>query len=427
MKRGAHVGAALQILENFESEGRPLDKVCSYFFKQNRFIGSKDRRAISELVYGFMRQKNLLECWAKKIGLNRSTRSCMMVYLNGEDLGEIFKDETYCPEPLTKNEKKALPLLPKNLEDESLSPYILLNYPRWMEASLQASFPDNFEAEMRAFLETAPFDLRSNPLKTTRDDLHQNLSLESYELTPTELSPLGLRSNKRLPLDQTNAFKQGEVEVQDEGSQLICLLSQVKPNHQVLDFCAGAGGKTILLSALMNNKGQLLATDVHDRRLQECKKRLKRSGCQNAHTKAIEDENDRYLDRYINKMDRVLVDAPCTGSGTWRRNPDLKWRTTKADLDEICHKQQSILSAAARLVKSGGRLIYATCSVLVEENERQIEKFLNQHSDFTVTSIADVWSEELGVKCPVKGDYLRLSPHKHKTDGFFAAILTKNS
>lgn len=421
------IQSALEILAIFEEDLRPIDRICQYYFKERPYLGSKDRRGISELVYDIMRHRSLLAYWAKELKLPQTYRSFLLIYFRKEPLAALFSGDKFSPPRLSEKEKKALKRCPENLNDPSLPPSIIYGYPAWMEASLVAAFGERLGEELAALSQRAPFDLRANPLIATRSEVQKNLEQEGLSTASTPFSPLGLRTQQRFALDQTELFKQGQVEVQDEGSQLICFLTDVKPAHQVMDFCAGAGGKTLLLSALMNNKGHIVATDIHDKRLQEARKRLRRAKVENAHCKVIAHENDISLARYYNKMDRVLVDAPCSGAGTWRRNPDLKWRFTARDLKDINYKQQSILQAAALCVKQGGRLIYATCSIFAEENEHQIEKFLMLNPSFKLLSIKPIWEEKLEALCPCAGPYLRLSPYKHDTDGFFAAILEKTS
>jgi 16S rRNA (cytosine967-C5)-methyltransferase len=235
-----------------------------------------------------------------------------------------------------------------------------------------------------------------------------------------------LRLEKRVALVQVEAWRSGLIEVQDEGSQLVALLADAKPGMAVVDYCAGAGGKTLALAADMQNSGRLIACDVAEWRVDRAQDRLRRAGVHNVTRRVIEGESDKWIKLNAGMFDRVLVDAPCSGSGTWRRNPDAKWSFTPNDLEEIVASQAVILKSAARLVKPGGRLIYATCSVLGEENESQIDQFLAANPSYSQIPVAQIWAERTSNPCPVNTPSLRLSPYTHGTDGFFCAVLAKD-
>jgi 16S rRNA (cytosine967-C5)-methyltransferase len=271
----------------------------------------------------------------------------------------------------------------------------------------------------------APTDLRVNTLKTHREKLLGQLQAEGFDCSPTPLSPIGIRLAKRGPIFTSRFFKEGCFEVQDEGSQAVALLVDAKPSHRIIDFCAGAGGKTLALAATMENKGRILAWDTSEKRLGQINQRLKRAGVHNVQVHVLESEHDAFIKRHKATADRVLVDAPCSGSGTWRRNPDLKWRFTKKDLEEVCIVQQNILQSAARLVKVGGRLIYATCSIFKDENERQVEKFLTHNNNFMVVCAQKIWNKDSSVECDDGASYFCVTPHEDGVDGFFAAVLER--
>ncbi|MGC2414556.1 MAG: RsmB/NOP family class I SAM-dependent RNA methyltransferase, partial [Stellaceae bacterium] len=264
-------------------------------------------------------------------------------------------------------------------------------------------------------------------LKTDRDGARRALAAEGIVAEPTPWSPLGLRLKHRAPLAGTAAFKEGLVEVQDEGSQLAALLVDARPGMRVVDFCAGAGGKTLALAAQMANRGKLVACDVAEWRLERAGKRLRRAGISNVERRALADERDPWVKRHAKSFDRVLVDAPCLGIGSWRRNPDGKWRTTPTDLAELVPRQREILASAARLVKPGGRLTYVTCSLLREENEAQAEGFLAASPDFAPYPVSRAWADTIGGRSPGGDDYLRLTPARHGTDGFFVAQFERQS
>src|SRR6185312_1481114 len=270
-------------------------------------------------------------------------------------------------------------------------------------------------------------DLRVNLLKAEREAVYAALARQGIELARTKLSPIGLRLFERVPLGQLDLFKSGAIEVQDEGSQLAALLADARPGMRVVDFCAGAGGKTLALAAAMKNRGHLVASDIAEKRLERATQRLRRAGASIVQRQPLSSARDKWVKRHAQGFDRVFVDAPCTGTGTWRRNPDAKWRLRPEDLAELTALQAEILDSAARLAKPGGRVIYATCSLLAEENEAQVERFLAAHGDFSLRPIGAVWAETIGVAPPAEGDMLRLTPARHGTDGFFVAVLERRN
>jgi len=303
--------------------------------------------------------------------------------------------------------------------------WVRSEYPVWLEERLERLFGPDLVAEMGAMRDEAPVDLRVNTLKTDRDGALAALAACGLRATPTPLSPLGLRLPERVAMLSLPPYRDGLVEVQDEGSQLVALLTDAQPGMAVVDYCAGAGGKTLALAASMDNRGRLIACDVAEWRVDRAQERLRRAGAHNVTRRVIGAEGDKWIKRNAGGFDRVLVDAPCSGTGTWRRNPDAKWHLSARDLEELALRQADILASAARLVRPGGRLIYATCSLLPEENEDQIDRFLAAHPTFAPQDIAPLWGERIGTPCPVPGPWLRLSPLRHGTDGFFAAVLTR--
>jgi 16S rRNA (cytosine967-C5)-methyltransferase len=300
-----------------------------------------------------------------------------------------------------------------------------LNLPEWALPGLARRFGDRLAEEAAALEQPAPLDLRANALKIDRDQAARALAAEGIEATATPLSPWGLRVPTRRPVTTTRAYQEGLVEVQDEGSQLIALLTDARPGMRVVDLCAGAGGKTLALAAAMQNRGRLTACDVSAPRLEGAVRRLRRAGVDNAERHLLT-PGDRWAKRRAEGFDRVLVDAPCTGTGTWRRNPDGRFRTGPADLAELIPKQAELIRLGASLVRPGGRLVYATCSLLAEENEDQVAAFLAERPDFTALPLARAWAEtRLPGQPPCSGSFMALSPAAHGTDGFFAAILQR--
>ncbi|MFW0776421.1 MAG: RsmB/NOP family class I SAM-dependent RNA methyltransferase [Rickettsiales bacterium] len=435
MTPGARIEATIELLdsvfESWQSEKRiPADKLIHNYFKSRRFIGSKDRANIGELSYWVLRHKSALQ-WHMNQATEPHGRDLVFAALllrkdhTLASLRDVCEDGKYAPTPPNKQENDQLALLAgKSLEQNDMPAHIRLNYPEWMSEKLQDSFGDTWEDGIRALNGQAPTDLRVNTLKTTRDELLANLQAEGFDVSPTTTSPIGIRLAKRAPIFTSAYFKAGHFEVQDEGSQMVALLTGVEPGMKVIDFCAGAGGKTLAIAAEMHNKGRIMAWDTSKKRLDQIKDRLRRAGVDTVQTHVIESESDQFIKRHKASADRVLVDAPCSGTGTWRRNPDLKWRFTPKDLEEVVAVQQSILQSAARLAKPGGRLIYATCSILKDENEQQIERFLSKNDNFRVVCAPKIWDNSPPSELePVS--YLSITPHKDGVDGFFAAVLER--
>jgi 16S rRNA (cytosine967-C5)-methyltransferase len=326
--------------------------------------------------------------------------------------------------PVPKEDASLVARLARHsFSNKTMPEAVRLECPPAFEGPLRAALGARFAAEMRASSERPPADLRVNTLRATVEDCARLLGKERIETQATKLSPWGLRYLGDKNLASTRAFENGLFEFQDEGSQLVALLADARPEHQVLDYCAGAGGKTLALGAAMKNKGHLVAADVNDDRLARAKQRLKRAGVENAERRMI--DND-WAKKQRARFDRVLVDAPCSGTGSWRRNPDARWSAAAAKLDELAALQDEILDRAAKFVKLGGRLIYATCSLLPIENDERIKAFLSRHEDFAFTNARDVWATVTKTDWPCEErQFLRLSPAKHGTDGFFAAVLTR--
>jgi 16S rRNA (cytosine967-C5)-methyltransferase len=299
--------------------------------------------------------------------------------------------------------------------------------PEWLEPYFDRVFGKGLEREMVALNGPAPIDLRVNLLRTDRETARRALAAEGVTAKPTPFSPIGLRLAERVPLSGLAAFKDGLFEVQDEGSQIAALLAGVRPGMRVVDFCAGAGGKTLALAAAMANRGKLVACDVSARRLERAARRLRRAGVGNVERRTLTGERDKWVKRHAGGFDRVFVDVPCLGTGTWRRNPDAKWRSHLKDLSELVERQQQIVRSAARLVRPGGRLIYVTCSLLREEDQAQAEAFLAATPDFTSLPVARAWNETIGGVSPGGEDYLLLTPARHGTDGFFVALFERRA
>ncbi|RJF85298.1 RsmB/NOP family class I SAM-dependent RNA methyltransferase [Azospirillum cavernae] len=434
MTPAARLQAVIELLTEIDDIARPADAVMSAYFRNRRYIGSKDRSNVAQTTYAILRRHARLSWWIERAGHRPTPRARTLAYAlleerrNAGVVLEMFSGGKFAPERMTENELALVGALDTHtLEHPEMPEAVRVECPDWAEGPIRASLGDRFAVEMEKLLDAAPLDLRINPLKANQASAIKALAKAQIVAEVTQWSPFGLRVKGRPPLGGVDAFKDGLVEIQDEGSQLVALAVAAKPGHQVVDFCAGAGGKTLAIAAMMKNKGRVVACDVLAGRLKRAAERFRRAGLHNIEAHPLTSERDPWVKRHKRKFDRVLVDAPCSGTGTWRRNPDSRWRQLGPGLSELVPLQANILDSAARLVKPGGRLIYATCSMLFDENEGQIAHFLETHPEFTVKPVADVWAEEAYGPVPCDGPYLRLTPARHDTDGFFAAILDRKA
>jgi len=394
----------------------PADLVVSRYFRQNRELGHSDRGFVAETVYAVLRRKRSLSARCMNDVTSRRLLLATLACVHGMNRRELDV-------VLSEVEGKWLAQA-KAVKLEDLPPAVRLDLPDWLYEVLAAQF-DGAELEQLAvgLNQSAPLDLRVNVLKAERAVVLARLNTDGLAAEPCRYSPIGIRLSGKPSISRHPLFLDGSFEVQDEGSQLLGFVLQPKRGEMVADFCAGAGGKTLLLGALMRSQGRLYAFDVAEKRLAKLKPRLARSGLSNVHPVRIESENDIKIKRLAGKLDRVLVDAPCSGLGTLRRNPDLKWRQTPESVAELTIKQTAILHAASALVKKGGRLVYATCSLLDAENETVVSQFLAKHPEFVALSAEEVLNkQDIRIEC---GERLRLLPHRHGTDGFFAAVMER--
>ena len=429
---GAQVAAAIDILAAIDLGERPADDVAADYFRRRRYIGAKDRGHIAGHVYTVLRHRSALDWWIAKHPVDIGPKSRVLAALvlaeswRPEVVAACCDGDRFRPAPLTEAEDRLLRgLTTRTLRHPEMPRAVASDLPDWLEPYFERVFGKGLEREMAALNASASIDLRVNLLKADREMARRALAAEGVAAEPTPWSPVGLRLAERVPLGRLSAFKEGLVEVQDEGSQITALLADARPGMRVVDFCAGAGGKTLALAAGMANRGKLVACDVSAHRLGRALPRLRRAGVGNAERRVLTSERDKWVKRHAGGFDRVLIDAPCLGTGTWRRNPGDKWRVTPEDLASLIVRQQEILRSAARLVRPGGRLVYATCSVLREEDEAQAEAFLVAEPEFSVVPAARVWNETIGGLSPGGERYLRLTPARHNTDGFFVAILER--
>lgn len=436
MTPAARTEAAIYLLGKIADERRPADDIVRAWFQARRFVGSKDRRAIRERVYGVLRSLMRLDWHLENVNADTSARNRVLaaVILDGKDADTHFDGAKHSPAPLTDDERAIADRLSgTSLDDPAQPDHVRAELPDWLADKLKPVYGAAFLDEAQALNAPAPMDLRVALGRVSREQALQALTKDGVKTTPTPLSPLGLRLEAHTDIGRTTAFRKGFVEVQDEGSQLLSLLVGAKAHMDVLDYCAGAGGKTLAIADRMGltdgaSTGTLAAADVDAKRLARMDQRLKRAKLTGKIERVTLDGSEN-----LRTYDRVLVDAPCSGSGTWRRHPEQKKRLTPERLNELMSIQDEVLSKTATLVKPagpdvpGGRLIYATCSLLKEENEDRVDAFLKAHPDFRRVPIGQAWNETLKkVPCPeMHTEDLRLTPAQHGTDGFFVCIMER--
>ena len=412
--------AAARLLDDILGGPGAADARMDRFFRAQPRLGPKDRGVIAETVYGSLRHHRLLCAFAQTAEPRRVVAAWLAAF-EGYNARQLQALGVAHPEALVAAARS----------DRDIYPFaVSASLPDWLAARLATLLPaSEHGAAATALLAPAPLDIRTNTLKTERAALQQSLARAGHDLSPTPLSPWGLRRAARAGLFRTPEFAAGHFEVQDEGSQLIAPLLEPRRGERIVDYCAGAGGKTLHLSALLANSGMLYAFDTSQKRLNRLRERATRAGCDNIRIQTLETGPDNRLKRLYGKIDRVLVDAPCSGTGTVRRSPDIKWRLAEERVTELAGQARAILTQAARLVRPGGRLLYVTCSVLREENEDVIADFLAEHGgDYTPIDTHGVLTRRgipLSAQAMDAGPSLRLWPHRHATDGFFAQILQR--
>lgn len=405
MKDQARLQSVIEILEEVLKDAAPADQILDKYFKARRYIGAKDRRFIADSVWQIIRTRQHLSF---ALNNNATPRLLTALFFNKQDLALLFTGELYAPTPLNKEELATLAAAKK---ETGLPETVIYECPLW----LLDKFTD--KSLLNALNQTAPVDVRANLI--SREEAKEKLKKEGLFFSPTPFSPIGLRSEERVNFNNAMTYLDGYIEVMDEASQLIALLCQIKPHHKTIDYCAGAGGKSLAFASIMQNEGQIFAHDINLERLSRIKKRAERLMITNIKTVTAL-ENACY--------GRFVIDAPCSGSGTWRRSPDAKYRLTKKKLEEIINTQQQLLDLGAAHTAPNGRLIYITCSVFKEENESQIAAFLARHPEFSPLDHQKLWRETLDIPLyPFESrDYLSFSPLNTKTDGFFFCALQKS-
>ncbi|MEQ8326546.1 MAG: RsmB/NOP family class I SAM-dependent RNA methyltransferase [Parvibaculum sp.] len=429
MTPGARLQSAIKILGDIFLSGRPADRVFDNWSRASRFAGSKDRAAVSDIVFTVLRRRAELSAATGREDARLLAFAALLLVEEKslEALDAMADGSRHAPEALSREERETLATAA--LPGGEAAPWVRLNYPEWLHAEFEEAFGGDLEREMAALMERAPADLRVNTLKSSRDKAQAALSEADVATEACPWSPWGLRISAKANLPGLAIYKNGSIEIQDEGSQLACLLTGAKPGEQVVDLCAGGGGKSLALAAMMENRGQIHACDTDPRRLGPLMPRAQRAGVRNLQTRTlgpyVEGEPDMDLEGLRGHADCVLVDAPCSGTGAWRRNPDARWRLGPDTLAGYHAAQDEVLARGARLVKPGGRLIYVTCSLLPSENERRAERFLESHADFASIPWSAFWPEGLLPPPAPLGQGLRLSPASTGTDGFFVCLFRR--
>ncbi|GEN08678.1 16S rRNA (cytosine967-C5)-methyltransferase [Myxococcus fulvus] len=427
--------ACLEAYALVRHEGRLSDRALDFTLRRKANLYSSERRAVAERVYALLRRQRTVDFLLSRahprfdsVDATRQDvlRLATSRVLHGEPLADVARTSSLAP-----GDAQALSALPQAaaaleaLPEKKRFP-IAASLPDFLAERFLALYGKDAARAAEAMNERAPLTVRANLLKEDRDALAKRLAAAEVESKPTALSPMGLHLETRLNVFALECFREGFLEIQDEGSQLLGMLVDAPPTR-VVDACAGAGGKTLQLAAQMKNRGDLHALDIDERRMEDLKKRARRAGVHNVRAQLIPAEGpevDTALEALVGKADRVLVDAPCSGTGTFRRKPDARYRLTPEDLETHAARQKALLERFSRMVKPGGRLIYGTCSVLREENEAIVEDFLARHPEYSVRPVAELLGAELGAKLG-PGPFLRLAPHTHGTDGFFAAVLVR--
>lgn len=435
MTPSARCQAAIEILEAIDRSVAAADTIVKRYFRARRYAGGGDRRAIQALIYTVLRKRGQLDWWAERHDIEITSRSRVLFALllvspwDKTDVPSAFEPGKFGPPPLDQEERLLIErLAAEEIDHPAQLDSVAFNFPAWLEGRFCPEIKTNFEIEMKKLNEEAELDLRVNTLKSSREDVLRVLREEGITAEPLALSPHGIRLSRRRPLTNLSAFRNGYFEPQAAASQLASLLVGAQPRQSVLDLCAGAGGKALAVAADMGDSGRIVLHDTDEKRLHQAEIRLRRAGVENFEVIGKDKLFSVTGKAEEGKYDIVIIDAPCSGSGVWRRNPEAKWRLDENRLAGYVSAQQELLDAAARFVRPGGRIIYMTCSLIAAENRDQIERLLMERgNEFTRKSIAADWRRITGLEVSGDGFDLTLTPAQMATDGFYVAILERNA
>lgn len=425
MLHSARLKSVTELLEIFFEKKNPADQIFNQYVRNRKYIGSKDRLFIAETFYNILRYYYNLEGF---LDSDITSKKILLVYLlmyqdySIQKIRDSCNNDKYHLETLSIKEESFL----KQLSLKKLNKYQELGVNEWIYNKFKENFPDDYVNEIKATQLNANLNLRINTLKNNINDVHKNLNELNIDFENGKFLENAIIIKKRINLNNLEIYKNGFVEVQDEGSQIIAKLVDAEAGMKILDYCAGAGGKTLAIAQDMKNQGNIIATDIVEWRIKRARERLRKNGVHNASCKSL-NSCAKWLKRQEGEFDRVLIDVPCSGSGTWRRNPDLKIRITQNDINELEIVQKEILLKTSKFVKIGGRLIYATCSLFKEENQKNIEFFLNNNQNFSLILSKKIWDKVIPLKkYPSDNEsFLQLTPYQHSLDGFFVAILER--
>ena len=435
MTPGARLAAVIDILAATEIDGRPAERIMQAYFRARRYAGARDRRAAATDVFEILRARARLVWWLRHAGAEARPRALALAHLalvgrlDGSAIAHQFTDGTHAPGALDQDERAVADTLSGvALDHPDMPGWARHEYPPWLEPQLRQSLGGEYGTELDALNSPAQLDLRVNMLRATREAAQAALAAEGIISQTTPLSPWGLRCAAGQAVDRSQAYLQGLVEIQDEASQIAVLLARIQPGQTVVDYCAGAGGKTLAIAAVLEGRGRLIALDADPLRLERMAPRLRRARAHAVETAVVLERpaGPALAPVEPGTAERVIVDAPCSGSGTWRRDPGLKWRLTPEILASHVARQRRIIARAAGLVRPGGLLVYLTCSVLPQENEEIVQGFVADNPAFAALSAGDIWT--LSAPCPSAADahVVRLTPRRTGTDGFSIAVLRRN-
>ena len=430
MRSSARLQTTIELVDKINiSINQSADKIISNHFRKNRYIGAKDRRQISLTLFSIIRNHAKLT-W---VAGSQSARFLAIAHhtiienLSKDQILALFDGSDYGPDSLAENELIFLDSISKKPPQIKEMPnWCQIEIPDWIINDLTKKWGSTLTDETLALNTPAPMDLRVNLLKTDRLLVRDKLEKEGINAKLTRYSPIGLRIENRVNILGSDIIKNGLVEIQDEGSQLVSLLADPQPNMLVIDLCAGGGGKTLAMAPIMKNTGKIFACDVNEKRLSRLLPRLKKAHVTNVSKVLLTGLDDSFYSDLDSSADRVVVDVPCSGSGVWRRNPDEKWKLNTEHLSNYVKEQSKLLQTGAKLVSQSGRLIYITCSILPIENEGQINTFLSKNKNFRLINIKNIWQNLIGKISPtIENNFLNLTPFSSHTDGFFCAIMER--